>query len=287
PEEKRAEGFGILRVVANLSWIIGPTIGGLVFTRSPLVLFVADAITSLIMAAIILVRIPETMPEKSPEAKQESFGVTLLGYFKVLADKTFIAFMGASILMLLVYLQLYNTLSVYLRDVHGLESNVYGSLMSLNAFAVVLFQFWVTRKVSKRPPLLMMALGAALYMIGFTMYGFVAGYLMLLLAMIIITFGEMVVMPVSSAFVAKLAPEEMRGRYMAVFGLSWAIPATFGPTLAGIIIDNYDPNWVWYGGGIIAALSVAGFLLLHLMTRERLTAGEVEMAIDPEPAMGD
>ena len=64
PEEKRAEGFGILRVVANLSWIIGPTIGGLVFTRSPLVLFVADAITSLIMAAIILVRIPETMPEK-------------------------------------------------------------------------------------------------------------------------------------------------------------------------------------------------------------------------------
>jgi len=30
PEEKRQEGFGILRVVGNFAWIIGPSIGGLV-----------------------------------------------------------------------------------------------------------------------------------------------------------------------------------------------------------------------------------------------------------------
>jgi len=34
PEDKRQEGFGILRVSGNMAWIIGPTIGGFVATRS-------------------------------------------------------------------------------------------------------------------------------------------------------------------------------------------------------------------------------------------------------------
>ncbi len=34
PEEKRQEGFGILRIMANLTWIIGPIIGGFIAGRS-------------------------------------------------------------------------------------------------------------------------------------------------------------------------------------------------------------------------------------------------------------
>jgi MFS family permease len=39
----------------------------------------------------------------------------------------------------------------------------------------------------------------------------------------------MIIMPVSQALAANFAPEAMRGRYMAVFSLAWAIPATVGP----------------------------------------------------------
>ncbi|MBN2502915.1 MAG: MFS transporter, partial [Anaerolineales bacterium] len=46
PEEKRQEGYGILRVVANMSWIIGPIIGGFVANRSYFMLFVLDAVFS-------------------------------------------------------------------------------------------------------------------------------------------------------------------------------------------------------------------------------------------------
>ena len=43
PEPKRIEGFGILRVVANLAVTIGPAIGGLIASKSFFTLFIIDA----------------------------------------------------------------------------------------------------------------------------------------------------------------------------------------------------------------------------------------------------
>jgi len=63
PEEKRAEGFGALRVIANLALAIGPAIGSFLATGSYLSLFIADAVCSLITAVIVFIAIPETKPE--------------------------------------------------------------------------------------------------------------------------------------------------------------------------------------------------------------------------------
>jgi MFS family permease len=270
PEEKRAEGFGILRVVANLAWIFGPTIGGFLAARSYLLLFILDAITSTITALIVFRFIPETKPALAEGQQPETLAQSFTGYRKVAADRPFIGFLLTSILMLIVYQQLYNTLSVFLRDVHGIPTQGYGMMMSVNALTVVALQFWVSRRTAPYPPLLMMALGAGFYLVGFTMYGFVSGYALFILAMVIITFGEMIVVPVAQALAARFAPEAMRGRYMAFFSLSWTFPATIGPLAAGLIMDNYDPNWIWYAGGILCAISIAGFLLLHRSVASRL-----------------
>jgi MFS family permease len=116
------------------------------------------------------------------------------------------------------------TLGVYLRDVHGTPESAYGLILSLNAAMVVFLQFPITRRIEDYPPMLMMALGSALYAIGFAMYGFISVYWLFLVAMVIITIGEMLVAPVSQAVVANLAPDDKRGRYMAVFGFSFGIP---------------------------------------------------------------
>ncbi|MFL7869929.1 MAG: MDR family MFS transporter [Anaerolineales bacterium] len=263
PEEQRAQGYGIIRVAFNLSVTIGPAIGGLLASRSYLALFIADAIISLITAVLVWRYLPETKPQAQKDAPQVSMAGTFVGYFRVLRDLPFLLFMGACILMTLVYINMNTTLGVYLRDVHGVAESGYGYILSLNAVMVVLFQFGITRRIEKRPPLLMMAIGTALYAIGFAMYGFVSAYIMFLLAMVIITLGEMIVAPVGQALVAKFAPEDMRGRYMAVFGYSWGIPFAIGPYLAGIVLDNYDPHVLWYAAGIVGTLAVMGFLGLY------------------------
>lgn len=279
PEEKRQEGFGILRVVGNLAWIIGPSIGGFVAARSFFALFVIDAVVSCVVAAIVFRLIPETRPSHLEAAHGQSLVETFRGYAAVSRDRAFMAFLAASILMLIVYQQMYNSLSVYLRDSHGINPRGYGLLLTSSAVTVVLLQFWVSRRIKIRPPFLMMVAGALFYMVGFGMFGVVATYPLFLLAIIIVTVGEMIVVPTSQALAAHFAPEEMRGRYMAAFGLSWTIPATLGPGAAGYILDHFDPNLLWLGGGVLCLASALSFLALHTrLGRQRQFAGTLAEA---------
>jgi MFS family permease len=263
PEEQRAQGFGILRVVMNLSVTLGPAIGGLLAARSYLLLFISDTVTSLIVAGIVFVILPETRPIWPGSKPQESFVLTFAGYGRVLRDKFFMIFMGASILMVTVYVQMNSTLAVYLHDVHSVTEQGFGYILSMNALMVVLFQFPITRRIIRYPPLAIMAVASALYAFGFAMYGFVSAYGSFLLAMVIITIGEMFHVPVSQALVAKMAPEDFRGRYMAVNGYSWAIPFAIGPLLAGLIMDNTDPRWVWYAAGLVGLVATSIFLTMY------------------------
>lgn len=264
PEEQRAQGFGILRVVVNLSVTIGPLIGGLIASRSFLLLFICDAVTSLITAAFIFITLKETHLHKIDGEAEPSVTQTFRGYFDVMRDQAFVWFLGASMLMVVVYIQMNTTLAVYLRDVHGVSVKSFGYILSLNAAMVVLFQFSVTRWVGQFRPLIVMVGGTLLYALGFAMYGFVSWYGFFLLAMAIITVGEMMVSPVSQAIIARLAPEEMRGRYMAVYGFSWVLPIAIGPFLAGLVMDNANSNWVWYGAGLIGLVAAGVFYLLEL-----------------------
>jgi MFS family permease len=242
PDEKRTQGFGILRVMANLAVTIGPAIGGLLAARSYLYLFICDAVLSLITAGIVALVIEETRPAPREGEPEQTMAQTFGGYRDVLRDATFILFIGAYILMALVYMQMNSTLAVYLRDTHSVSEQGFGYILSLNAAMVVLFQFFITRRISKYRPLNMMAIGALLYAVGFGMYGFVSAYVLFLVAMAIVTIGEMLTAPTAQAMVAHFAPEDMRGRYMAIFGFSWVIPLTVGPLLAGLIMDNADPR---------------------------------------------
>lgn len=264
PEHQRQEGFGIMRVVGNLAWIIGPTIGGFIAGKSYLMLFIIDAIISCVVAFLFYMLISETKPEAHPGVKTESMFETFKGYGSVLKDYAFMAFLLASMLMGLVYQQMYNSLSVYLRDNHGIEPGGYGFLLTASAIVVILFQFSMTRLIKNKPPFKMMALGTLFYMIGFTMFGVVNVYWLFVAAVVVITIGEMIVVPTSQTLAMGFAPEEKRGRYMGMFGVTWSIPATIGPGAAGLILDNLNPDLLWYIGGVLCLVSVLAYYALHL-----------------------
>jgi MFS family permease len=272
PEHKRAEGFGILRVGFNLAAAIGPAIGGFLAAQSYLLLFITDAVISTLTAWIVFAFLKETKPKTEPGAPQESMATTFRGYGVVLRDTTFMLFMFTCILMGLVYMNMATTLGVFLRDMHRVPESGYGALLSLNALLVVVLQFPITRAIREKTPLLMMALGTALYAIGFAMYGFVSSYAYFMAAMIIITFGEMIVAPVAQSLTAQFAPETMRGRYMAIFGFSWGIPFMVGPLLAGLVLDNLNPNYLWYAAGLIGLLATLGFVYLQRRTESKPAA---------------
>jgi len=273
PESKRQEGYGILRVVFNYAWIFGTAMGGFIAARSFFALFVIDAVVSCIAAILLFRLLPETKPQVKQEAdhKEESFWETVKGYRVVTRDLAFIGFIVSGMLALIVYIQQYGSLAVYLRDIHGIDSRGYGIILSVTGLEVVLFQFWISRMIRHRPPFMMMMLGAGIFAIGFFMYGMVTGFTMFVVAAIIVCVGEMLYFPTSQVIAAGFAPKDMRGRYMAVAGFITSIPNTLGPGAAGYILDNLDPHLLWYIGGALCLISALGYGTLHLKlgTQER------------------
>src|SRR5215216_7306683 len=266
PESKRQEGYGILRVVYNYAWIVGTAMGGLIATRAFFLLFAIDALISCIVAAILFRLLPETKPKVQEETgrKQESFWETIKGYRIVFHDLAFLGFVLSGMLALIVYIQQYGSLAVYLRDVHGIDSRGYGILLSITGLEVVLFQFWISRRIRHRPPFLMMMVGAVIFAIGVFLYGIVSGFVMLVIAAIIVCIGEMFYFPTSQVVAAGFAPKEMRGRYMAIAGFITSVPNAIGPGAAGYVLDHLDPHLLWYIGGLLCLTSALGYFGLHL-----------------------
>jgi MFS family permease len=95
------------------------------------------------------------------------------------------------------------------------------------------------------------------------MYGFISTFVLFVVAMVIITIGEMVVSPFQQSLVASFAPEDMRGRYMAVSGLSWSISFTVGPYLAGLLLESANPSLLWAFAGIAGMIATLGFIVLN------------------------
>ena len=59
---QRVEGYGIMRVVFNVSAAVGPSLGGLIATQSFAYLFVGDAISSIGTAVVFWLVIDESRP---------------------------------------------------------------------------------------------------------------------------------------------------------------------------------------------------------------------------------
>lgn len=272
PADIRTDAYGVMRIVSNLAITIGPAIGGLMAARSFNLLFIIDFFISLLVAAIVFLFLPETKPQKSEHHQEESLRETFQGYRVVLKDKLFIAFVVVVMLETLMYFNMNSTLSVFLVNFGGITTQQFGYILSLNAGMVVLFQVLFSRLVANWKPMLTMAIGNILYVIGFSMYGYVDNYGMYLFAMVIITIGEMIIAPVAQSLVAHFAPEEMRGRYMAINAMAWVIPVSVGPLGAGFIMDNFDPRLLWFVAGGIGLLDVVGFLTLHFKAGKKFEA---------------
>jgi MFS family permease len=283
PEDKRADAYGVARVLENLVFVIGPVIGGLLAPQTGyLLLFVIDAFSSMATAALVFMVLPETKPEKKEGETHETLAQTLAGYRTVARDRLFAAFTLIFLLLNVGYVQMYGTLAVFLTRVRAEPESTYGTIFAIGALEVVVFQFAITRRISNRPPMLMMVLGALLYAIGLAMYGFVTTPFLYGVAMVVIVIGEMITVPVAQALVARFAPEDMRGRYMAAGGFAWIIPQAAAPLLAGRIMDTINPVVVWYVSGSIGVVAAAGFYALHLRGGARI-GGVVERGVEVAP----
>ncbi len=257
PYEKRLDGYAITRSAGNLGWAVGPAIGGFLAGHSYGLLFVISSVVTLISGLVFLffLRAP------AAAAAQDRFKLSDL-----LAIRSDPNLMRHSILIFALYLvvaQLIAPFSVYAVEMVKITEHQLGLLYTLNGLIVVLLQIPVTKLLARYRLTVQLAMGAFVYAIGYGILGVLTGFEFFVLAIMIVTMGEIFMSPPSLALTSRLAPEGRMGRYMGIFGFFVASGWSFGPLYGGVILDHFGSNapLAWALIASLAILSGVGYML--------------------------
>ena len=260
PSEKRPDAYALMRLSNNAGIAIGPMIGGFLSSVSYTIIFLFAGSGMLIYSLLMAFFAQETLPQKTSPSEQvlKSFA----GYLQVLRDTQFLSFVGAFVLAQMCAVLIWILMPVYANEIYSVSESQYGFIPTTNALMVVFLQVYVTHITKRYRPLPVMTIGTFFYTLGVGSVAFSHSFIGFWISIVIMTIGELILMPTASAYVAGLAPPDMRGRYMSVAGLTWSAAAGIAPLMGGNLNDNISPVATWYGGFVIGIIGILGFLYL-------------------------
>lgn len=291
PAEKRTDAFAINRIANNAAFALGPAVGGFLATRSYDLAFYGAGTGFLIYSVLLFFLARETLnirnqarvpffqlnpgfslkrliaPFKPRPVDKPGMLITDVaahdrGYQHVLRDRNYMAFVGLISLGLIAPTMLWILMPVYAKTNYGVTEALYGWIPTTNALMCVFVQYFVTGITRRHPTLPVLSAGMLIYSLGVGSVAMMSSFWGFWLSMVILTFGELTLVPTASKYVADLAPADLRGRYMSIHWLGWGAARTLSPIIGGFLNDNIAPRAIWIGGLLIGLTSTLGLFLL-------------------------
>jgi MFS family permease len=271
-----------MRMSNNVGVALGPAIGGMIAVASYQLAFYCAAAGLGLYGVLIMLFAAETLPGRvqgaggaakadlgpSGSRKAERFG----GYDQIFRDRPYIRFIAVFTLVQLCAALIWVLMGVYAKHNYGVPENQYGLIPMTNALMVVFFQIAITRVAKRYAPLRVLALGSLFYAIATGMVALATGFWGFWLVIVVMTVGELILVPTSSTYAANMAPADKRGRYMSLYGLTWGVASGIGPVMGGALNDTLGPRSPWIVGCLVGLSST--FAFLALATRARAPAPE-------------
>ena len=275
-KKNRNDAFSLIYLGHNLGFAVGPLVAGFLFVNHLMLIFVVDAITTIIALIPIIILIKE--PSKSTEgltvigdqvveeSERSEAGNTVKVFFKkpVLVGYAFI-----SIILSFVYAQSAFGLPLYLNQIFKQNGpKIFGSLMTVNAIIVIALTLILILIFKKYSPLLNIGIAGILFAVGFGLLFYSKLYYLFVISTVIWTFGEIINSVSSNVFIANYSPANHRGRFNAIIFFISGAGFAISPWLMGLYIRNFGLVNAW---PFIFAISIfASILILLLLFYEKL-----------------
>ena len=240
PPELRVRAFSCQRWAINVGFAAGMAVAGFMAKKSFLTLFVADAVTTLLLGLTILLGLKPRAAMAAAKAKS-GWGHALQ---HMKGNRSFQLASMATFLITLAFLQMSSTYSLQTTEGAGLDERTYGMLMAMNGIMIACLELPLIGFTRRFSPVKIIAAGYILIGIGMGINTLGATLPLLVISMAVFTIGEMIAMPVSSGYMASLAPDEMRGRYQGVMSITWSSATMVGPSF-GILLYHFNPSLLW------------------------------------------
>ena len=120
----------------------------------------------------------------------------------------------------------------------------------------MLFEPWLAHRLRERPPERLIALGFLLVGLGWLVVAPSPGLVVVLVAVAVVTAGEMLYKPTATAHASDRAPDGMHGRYQSLYGAASIGGTVIAPPLAGALFE-VSPRLMWVAGGVLGCRRAA------------------------------
>lgn len=252
--ENQTRTLTLVRLAINLGFTIGPFLGGIIIALiSYKGLFWVDGLTCII-AILVFRRVlkNKSISKKSVIADSEIIPVS------VLKDKPFWVFLVIVFIMAVIFFQLFTTLPIFYRDIYGLTELQIGLLMALNGGVIFIFEMPLIHQLERssieRVRLIM--IGLLLFSVSFFMLITTQWIGILIISMLVISFGEMLGFPFTNSFAISRAPKGKEGKFMALYTMAFSLAHIFSAKFGMLITDLYGFNTNWVLMGILGLIAV-------------------------------
>ncbi len=211
PPEKRIDAYALFRLSNNLGIAIGPAIGGFIAASSFTLAFYLAAFGMITYSLLLFLFARETLPSKTDVHRDENKfkkdnKEKLGGYLPIFKDYPYVSFIFSFTLVSMCASLIWVLLPVHATENYAVPMQMYGFIPTTNAIMVVTLQLFITKITKRYPTLSVVTVGAFFYMTAVGMVSFMTGFWGFWACMVIMTIGELVIVPTSSTYVANRAP---------------------------------------------------------------------------------
>lgn len=273
-EGNRKESYSLLYMGVNIGFSIGPILGGFLYKDYLFLIFIGDAITTLIALTLFIfyVKEPTKIKKSNVIDSKEIYDDEYKDFstLKVLIKRPIlIAFPIIMLLYQFSYSQWGFSLPLQMGEIFKEDgARLYGLLGGLNGFIVIILTPILTSKTKKYKSMNIMSIGGILYGLCFLVVSFSKVMPLFFLAITLLTIGEVLIAINSSAFIANNTPISHRGRISSVIPLITGMGYAMGPMIMGKIIDSSSISIGWIVVMLASFIGAFGLLTLKKLKLE-------------------
>lgn len=245
----------LLRLAINFGTSIGPALGGFFILWSFHFLFLIDGLTAFFAALIFLLRF-----NTKQNPKKQGTSSSFLRPFAVLKNRQLFSVLLAFLPITMVFFQNDSTLSLFIVDDLLLPATLFGFIFTINSILIILLEVQMNHHMAHWSPRRSLSLGAALFAVGYGSLYFATDFSGIFFMAVVMTFGEMILFPSLTTYIAGIAPEEERGQYMGFFMMAMSLGYVMAPLVGIFLRTNYGGRGLWFGMFLLGMISTALFL---------------------------
>jgi predicted MFS family arabinose efflux permease len=262
--ENRVRALSLVRLAVNLGFAAGPALGGLIIVGMGYQgLFWIDGSSCIIAILIFAFYIKEkkTIPTNTDDNVVPNISQS------VFKDKVFWLLLFISFVTFMVFLQIFSTLPLYHNEKFGLSEFQTGMLLSINGLLVFLLEMPIVSRIEriKMNKIKSIAIGSLFITLGFYILLLDSWVGILVISIILLTFGEIFSFPFVNAVALDRAPKGQEGKYMGLYTMSFSLAHIVSSKTGLEIIAHYNCQINWFVMGTLGALSLVCCFWLNKM----------------------